>query len=125
MGLFKKKAPSISRAEALACTPIRSEQAQEKRLDSGEVLLIYPGVAPGWVVAISKKIGNGLENLPPRKLQFDELGSAVWDLLDGEKTVRHIIELFAEKYQLHPSEAEVSVTRFLKELGRRGLVGLK
>ena len=31
---------------------------------------------------------------------------------------------FSRKYQLHPKEAELSVTLFIRELGKRGIIGL-
>lgn len=61
----------------------------------------------------------------PKKLQLDALGTEVWDLIDGRRSVRKIIQRFAETHRLHPREAEVSVTRFLRELGKRGLIGLQ
>ena len=60
-----------------------------------------------------------------RKLQLDELGTQVWDLIDGRITVQSLIQRFADNYQLQLKEAEVSVTRFLRELGQRGIVGLR
>jgi hypothetical protein len=60
-----------------------------------------------------------------KKLHLDEMGTAVWDLMDGRRSVRRVIQGFATKYQLHLKEAEVAVTRFLRELGKRGLIGFK
>ena len=56
-----------------------------------------------------------------KKIELDELGTEVWDLLDGRRSVRHLIKSFAGTHQLEPREAEVSVTQFIRELGRRGL----
>jgi hypothetical protein len=58
-------------------------------------------------------------------LQLDALGTAVWELLDGRRSVQQIIERFADTYSLHAKEAEVSVSQFLRELGRRELIGLR
>ena len=60
-----------------------------------------------------------------RKLQLDILGTEVWDLVDGKSTVMEIIDLFAKLHQLYHKEAEISVIQFLRELGRRGIVGMK
>ena len=37
----------------------------------------------------------------------------------------HVIKVFAETHRLENREAEISVTHFIKELGRRGLLGLQ
>jgi hypothetical protein len=60
-----------------------------------------------------------------RKIQLDILGTGVWDLVDGKSTVLEIIDSFAEVHRLYRREAEVSVIQFLRELGRREIVGMK
>jgi hypothetical protein len=45
--------------------------------------------------------------------------------VDGKCSVRRIIKIFAETHRLDKKEAEVSVTQFIRELGRRGLLGLR
>jgi hypothetical protein len=72
-----------------------------------------------------KRLGRSAALPDPRKLQLDSLGSFVWELLDGKRTVRQIAETLAQEFQLHPKEAEVSVTQFLRSLGQRGLIGLR
>jgi hypothetical protein len=60
-----------------------------------------------------------------RKLQLDILGTGVWELVNGKSTVMEIIVSFAGHHQLYHKEAEVSVIQFLRELGRRGIIGMK
>ena len=60
-----------------------------------------------------------------RKLQLDELGTAVWGMLDGQKTVSQVIDQFSNLQKLHRREATVSVTLFLRELGKRGLIAMR
>jgi hypothetical protein len=45
--------------------------------------------------------------------------------MDGERSVRRIVQIFAETHRLENKEAEVSVTSFIKQLGQRGLLGLE
>jgi hypothetical protein len=49
----------------------------------------------------------------------------VWDLLDGVRSVRRIIEIFAASHQLPQREVEIAVTQFLRQLGRRGIIGFR
>jgi len=126
MRVFKKKRkkPQISRAEALKCTPVISAQVVEDRLESGEVIIRYPVTIRPFFATWVKRFGGPDDYVQTKKLQLDKLGASVWDMLDGKRSVRRLIELFAETHQLQFREAEVAVTRFLRELGRRGLIGL-
>ena len=50
------------------------------------------------------------------------MGSAVWQMFDGEKDIKTIIVDVADQTGLTLQEAEISVTTFLRQLGRRGLI---
>ncbi len=115
----------MTRAEALKFAPVRSTRIQESHLESGEIILSYPVDIKPWVDRIAKRFGVKESKPIEKKLQLDEFGTVVWEQINGERSVRQIIQWFAKKYQLHTKEAEVSVTRFLRELGKRGLIGLK
>lgn len=127
MRVFKRKNRDahLTRAEALTCTPVKNTRVGEARLETGEVLLTYPVRIRPWIANLIRRFGWGLKRVQSKKLHLDELGTAVWDLMDGRRSVRQVIQRFAKRYQLHPKEAEVAVTRFLRELGKRGLIGLK
>jgi hypothetical protein len=128
MALFRKKQkrnPHLSRIQALDCTPVRNIHVKATRLDGGEILLTYPAAMRPWIAGLIRRFGGPSDRSFTKKLQLDELGTQVWDLIDGSTTVQDLIQRFAEEYQLHVKEAEVSVTRFLRELGRRGIVGLR
>jgi len=127
MRAFKRKNRDVhlTRAEALTCTPVKNTRVGEARLETGEVLLTYPVRIRPWIANLIRRFGWGLKRVQSKKLHLDELGTAAWDLMDGRRSVRQIIQRFAKRYQLHPKEAEVAVTRFLRELGKRGLIGLK
>jgi hypothetical protein len=128
MNVFKRKqnsSLSISRLAALNCTPVKNNHVQEMRLETGVVLLMYPAALRPWIAGLIRRFGRQPQKPVTKKLQLDELGSHVWDLIDGRRTVQRLIKQFAEKYQLHSKEAEVSVTQFLRELGRRGIIGLQ
>ena len=120
----KPKGPAISRAEALDRIPAKNVQITEDRLETGEVLIGYPVTIRPFFATLVKRFGGPEEQVQTKKLQLDTLGSSVWDLLDGKRSVRQLIQIFAETHQLQPREAEVAVTQFIRELGRRGLIGL-
>jgi len=127
MKVFKKKprATHLSRTEALEYTPAKNLQITEVRLETGEVVIEYPLTVRPWIAAVAKRLGEPQDRKQIKKLQLDVLGTSVWDLVDGKRSVRRIIHIFAKTHRLENKEAEVSVTRFIRELGQRGLLGLQ
>ncbi len=126
MRVFRKKsgAGHLSRREALKYTPVKSRQISETRLESGEVIIEYPLAVRPWIAAMAKRLGGHQNRRQTKKLQLDALGTSVWDLVDGKRSVRNIIRIFAKTHRLQNREAEVSVTSFIRQLGQRGLLGL-
>lgn len=127
MRLFKKKpkGPVISRAEALNRIPSKNLQLREERLDSGEVVIHYPVTIRPFFAGLVKRFGGSDAQIQTRKLELDGLGTSVWAMIDGNCSVRQLISIFATTHQLEAREAEVAVTQFLRELGRRGLIGMR
>jgi len=127
MRVFKKKPkdPTISRAEALNRVPVKNRQLSENRLESGEVVINYPVTMRPLFAGLIKRFGGPQVQTQMKKLQLDELGTAVWDLVDGKRSVRQLVKTFAGTHQLELREAEVSVTQFMRELGRRGLIAMR
>ncbi len=122
----KKTEPStIKRTEALKSTPVKNIEVTATRLENGEVLLTYPvGMRP-WMTGIVRWLGGKPDRTQTKKIQLDTLGTDVWDQLDGKRSVRQVIKQFAKKHRLHQKEAEMSVTQFLRDLGKRGIIGIK
>jgi hypothetical protein len=127
MIVFKKKSRQrhMSRGAALDCRPKKSLHITESRLETGDVFLEYPLTVRPWLAAVAKRLGKSRDVVQIKKLQLDAMGTAVWDLVDGQRSVRRIIQIFAETHRLNNKEAEVSVTSFIRELGQRGLLGLQ
>ena len=127
MKVFKKKPKSvnITRTESLECKPVKSVHVTETRLETGDVLLIYPVEMRPLLTSLIRRLGGPTGKTYTKKLQLDALGTAVWELMDGKRTVRQVVQRFAMKHQLHSKEAEVSVTLFLRDLGKRGIIGLR
>jgi hypothetical protein len=128
MKVFKNKpvANRMTRSEALAFKPVKSQQVSETRLETGEVVIEYPLAVRPLIAAVARRLGKSPQDLvQTKKLQLDALGTSVWDLVDGNHSVRRMIKIFAETHRLENREAEVSVTRFIRELGKRGLLGLR
>ena len=127
MKAFKKKkaGSDLTRKKALEYTPVKNMDVTEIRLDSGEVVLTYPLEMRPWLAGMARWLGRSTDRIQTKKIQLDTLGTSVWEQMDGKRSVREIIQGFVKKHQLHPKEAEVAVTQFLRDLCKRGLIGLK
>ena len=127
MTFLKKRVskPQLTRAESLKYVPVKNMEVSESRLDNGDVLLIYPIVMRPWIGALLRKLKRPPAECQTRKLQLDALGTSMWDLIDGKRSVQQLITTFTKMHQLHGKEAQVAVTAFLLDLGKRGLIGLR
>ena len=114
----------MTRDQALACTPVRNDIVSWEVLDSGLVRIEYVLVLKPLLKSISERFGSTNDQLPTRKLELDALGSQVWQMIDGDRTTAQLIEDFAGLQKISNQEAEQSITLFLRELGKRGLIAL-
>ena len=98
--------------------------------EKGEIKIVIP------LKKLKKKMGSGkkaprrasiLSKIFPepeeKRIRLDEAGSLVWELCDGEKTVKEIVDSLCERYKLLPREAELSLSSYLRSLSQRGLIG--
>ncbi len=131
MKLFRKKTSSKAnikgptRAEALAGIPRRAPSAAWKFLEDGTVLIEYPlQIKPFFIQLVGRftRFTDGQDVRLTKKLQLDGMGSKVWQLFDGKRDIKTIIREVADLSGLSLQEAEISVTTFLRNLGRRGLI---
>ena len=117
--------PNHSKNHALECIPVKNPQVSEEAQENGEFRLIYQVQVQPWFQGVLKKITRSKSTLIDRTLQLDVLGSSVWQMIDGRKSVEKIIDEFQTMHQLNRREAEISVTAFFKELGKRRLLAMR
>lgn len=121
----KSNTTSLSRQEALQCVPVQNSSIiSSTGLESGEVRLEYALPMKPFLQAIYKRFLNN-SAFPTKKLQLDEMGSTVWKCINGKDSTLTIISHFANHYGITLHEAEISVTTFLVELGKRGLIAMR
>ena len=114
-----------SKRDALKCVPIKNPELVENEDKNGDICLTYPVKIKPWFQSIFKKVANRQSAIIKRKLQLDTLGTSVWQMIDGHMTVNDIIHAFQTEHTLNRREAEISVSAFMKELGKRGLVAMR
>ncbi len=118
------QAPPLNRTDSLACIPVENNEIDWKELDNGDIIFTYAIPLNRFFTALHQKFSRNQAEMPTKKLQLDQMGSFVWSLIDGEKTVKEIINIFAHNYKVTSQEAETAVASFLKTLGQRGFIAL-
>jgi hypothetical protein len=114
-----------TRAEAFAYCPVKNREVLEEKVEEGAIVLTYPLVIRPWLAGVAQRLGLQSKEPLTRRLQLDEMGSLTWSLLDGKRNVQDVVDSLCRRYKLNRREAEVAATEFLRELGKRGLIGFR
>ncbi|MBD3292564.1 MAG: PqqD family peptide modification chaperone [Armatimonadia bacterium] len=118
VGLKKKQMP-LSRDEAFEARPVRNP-ALKWRINDEEVVEV---IVPRRKDMFGRLMGFLFFVPESRPITLDEVGTRVWNLCDGEHTVQEIVAELSEDYKLQRREVEVSLTEYLRTLGKKGMVG--
>lgn len=110
-----------SRTDALAAVPVPLPGVRASTTESGLVRISYPAVLKPW---LSRLLPAALSR-PQRILELDAMGSHVWWLIDGRASVADIARSVEERFTCLRAEAEQSVALFVRQLGQRGIIGLR
>lgn len=112
------------REAALAMRPVKNVEMTEE--DHGETLrLVYMVQMRPWFAGAAQRVGLWDGRPMQKTLELDGMGRAAWELMDGERTVGELATAFEERYGITRREAEMAMTAFIRELGRRGLIALR
>ncbi|MFH1823790.1 MAG: PqqD family protein [Candidatus Firestonebacteria bacterium] len=88
---------------------------------NGEVFITLERKQGGWVNILSK-----IFFMPKEKtVVLDKIGSEIWNLCDGRRRVCDIVNYIVENHKLSNIEAETSLLEYLKQLVKRGIIGLE
>jgi len=117
----RSRTPELTRETSLKSMPVRNPDLKVKREQNGAVTLHVPFRPPRWARFLSKLLR--MEDAE-RRISLDEIGTFVWDMCDGETTVRAMIARFTDKHKLNRKEAEVSMVEYLRTLAKKGLIGI-
>ena len=55
-------------------------------------------------------------------LRLSPVGAAIWEALDGERTIESIIACIQENFEAEPKRIQRDVFAFLKQLRSQGLI---
>lgn len=117
--MFWKKKPELTRVQSLGARAMRNSGVRVVRDAEGVATLYVPFRASKLVETMCRWF-----RVPPSEARFelDEVGTFVWDMCDGTLPIREMVEQLSGRYKLSRKEAEASLTIFLRNLVRRGLI---
>ena len=99
--------------------PLRNQLVEWESDDKGEIALTIPQNHKAWLRIIAHVF-----RLPDKRvIVLDDVGSYVWELCDGKKSLSQISKQVSDKYNLTVKEAEMSLIEYLRTLGKRGIIG--
>ena len=102
--------------------PVPSREVVVQLTAEGLVRLSYPVRFHPWLARLLPRQAAGVAR---RTIELDSMGSFVWNHIDGNRSVSDLAELVTGRYACLPVEAENAVADFLRQLGRRGIIGMR
>jgi len=122
----QKEGIQVPRSIFLKAKPIRNPMLTwEKNKETREVTITVPLKQTSQTNKAKKGILDKIFPPEPEKkiIKLDKVGSIVWELCDGERTIGEIANYLIEKYKIMPEEAEISLSAYFNQLSVRGLIG--
>jgi hypothetical protein len=118
---FLRKKPAMSRDQALHARPVRNPGLEWERVDGGDIHLRIPRRTD----RVAQMLCRIFRAPQYKEIVLDEVGSDIWALCDGDRSVEAIVSATSKKYKLTRRECETSVAAYLKMLGDRKLIGFQ
>lgn len=108
----------------MALSPVKSRDVAEDETASGCVRLSLPVAVRPALAGLARRFGLWDGKVLRKTVELDALGSAVWRLIDGRRSIGGIAAALADRFGLDAREAELAVAEFLRQLGRRGAIAM-
>ncbi|AZO96011.1 PqqD family protein [Halocella sp. SP3-1] len=99
--------------------PERKENIHWKKNENGNIILIIK--RNKWIDKLLQKIFNTPKQTT---LEFDELGSFVWENIDGQKTIGNITGILRKQDSEKYSPVEERLITFMRVLKNNGFIKL-
>lgn len=118
--LKKEDGPQLTREQAMSARPVRNPSLEWELNENDEAVVHLPrrkdfiGRLLAWMFFVPES----------RPVVLDEVGTFVWESCDGNLSVTDLVASMADRYTIGRREVEISLTEYLKTLGKRGMVGM-
>lgn len=111
--------PDLTRRQALDAVPVPAPVLRRERIGDDGCRITVELHTPRW----QRMILRAADTLH-RTFELDAYGREVLDLCDGQRTVRRIVDRFAEAHDLDRHQASLAVMTFLKTLIARRILAV-
>ena len=122
-GTKKKKGgkPRTHIKDPLAVIPLIPDHVEQKRDSRGMLHLKVAVPMEGWRARIAGWLGYDYS----KKVVLDKVGTAYYELVDGQRTSRQIIDALSSSTDLSRDDLARHVLLFTRALMTRGLIALE
>lgn len=107
------------RINLLDVTPFCCENITAEKGSDGIITIAFPRFKHEWMRRFLLPKGMS----PDIHVRLEDHGTAVWELIDGKRTVRQIVEELAEHFN-NEDNYESRVTAYITQLQKDGFVKL-
>lgn len=118
---FLRKKPILTRDQALRARPVRNPLLEWEKSEDGEIRLLIPRRKD----LLGRALCRMFRAPEHKEIVLDEVGSEIWELCDGERSVDAIVAATGKRHKITRRECETSVSMYLKMLGDRKLLGFQ
>lgn len=105
----------------LRSRPVRNAAARVVTQDPDHVIVFVRQKRPAFMVPPLSWI---VPFKSERRAVLDKVGTLLWRLCDGERTVEQLVDAFRGRYGLTFHESRAAVTGYLKLLTERGAIAI-
>lgn len=105
----------------LEARPLRNAAARVEKNSEKNVIIYVKASRPRYLVPPLSWI---VPFRPERRVILDRLGTQIWNLCNGERTVENVVDIFREQHHLTFHEARGAVTGYIKMLIQRGILAI-
>ena len=120
MKLFKRR-EAPTREDIRKAVPFKHSAVTERQTEDSLTLAVPLAERSGFFGWLARRTQAPNET----EIELDEIGSFVWNLIDGKRTVTGIADALSKRYKLTKHEAEASLLEFIDRLRRRGCISLR
>ncbi len=97
------------------------DRLRDFEMEGEKAVILLPRFASGWS---SRHIQPRLKK-PTMKVELDEIGTMVWQLIDGHRTVMDITEKVGAHFGERVNPPHVRVGMFITMMKNEGMIELK
>lgn len=80
--------------------------------------IVFRKVADEFILVPIKQKADEVESI----FTVNQVGSCIWELIDGEKSLGEILDMIVSEFDVKPEEAEADLIEFVKQLDKIGAV---